>query len=205
MAGALHGNGETTATGSSPTSGPQQQTAPLPQTANSSATRQSFQSSFRGSLDHQSSVRPRLPADRIHISDWTPPQQSMMASTLSENDQLATLRRYVKHVEEELQRHNELRGAMSLAFTPRHPNANKALANWERKSSYLLREIVKFRTYIDCLTTAQTLREKIRAVSAGTNGNGTGTSTETPTALHGLVELKTSPIDRPRAPSLSVS
>ncbi|EER42804.1 Sec7 domain-containing protein [Histoplasma capsulatum H143] len=199
------GNGETTATGSSSTSGPQQQTAPPPQTANSSATRQSFQSSFRGSLDHQSSVRPRLPADRIHISDWTPPQQSMMASTLSENDQLATLRRYVKHVEEELQRHNELRGAMSLAFTPRHPNANKALANWERKSSYLLREIVKFRTYIDCLTTAQTLREKIRAVSAGTNGNGAGTSTETPTALHGLVELKTSPIDRPRASSLSVS
>ncbi|QSS60897.1 Sec7 domain-containing protein [Histoplasma capsulatum] len=199
------GNGETTATDSSSTSGPQQQTAPPPQTANSSATRQSFQSSFRGSLDHQSSVRPRLPADRIHISDWTPPQQSMMASTLSENDQLSTLRRYVKHVEEELQRHNELRGAMSLAFTPRHPNANKALANWERKSSYLLREIVKFRTYIDCLTTAQTLREKIWAVSAGTSGNGAGTSTETPTALHGLVELKTSPIDRPRASSLSVS
>ena len=35
------------------------------------------------------------------------------------------------------------------------------MANWEKKSSYLLREIVKFRTYIDCLTAAQSQKEKI--------------------------------------------
>jgi len=35
------------------------------------------------------------------------------------------------------------------------------MTNWERKSSYLLREIVKFRTYIDCLQAAQALREQI--------------------------------------------
>ncbi len=37
------------------------------------------------------------------------------------------------------------------------------MANWERKSSYLLREIVKFRTYIDCLQAAQVQKEKIYA------------------------------------------
>lgn len=35
------------------------------------------------------------------------------------------------------------------------------MSNWERKSSHLLREIVKFRTYIDCLQSAQTQKEKI--------------------------------------------
>lgn len=35
--------------------------------------------------------------------------------------------------------------------------------NWERKSSYLLREIVKFRTYIDSLSAAQALKNKIYA------------------------------------------
>ena len=50
-----------------------------------------------------------------------------------------------------------------LQFSPRHPNAAKAMANWERKSQYLLREIVKVRTYIDTLTNAQTLKEKIYA------------------------------------------
>lgn len=48
-------------------------------------------------------------------------------------------------------------------FSPRHPNAARAMANWERKSQYLLREIVKFRTYIDTLTTAQTQKQKIYA------------------------------------------
>ena len=32
--------------------------------------------------------------------------------------------------------------------------------NWEKKSSYLLREIVKFRTYIDSLNAAQVAKEK---------------------------------------------
>lgn len=35
------------------------------------------------------------------------------------------------------------------------------MANWERKSSYILREIVKFKTYIDCLQAAQAQKEKI--------------------------------------------
>ena len=40
------------------------------------------------------------------------------------------------------------------------------MANWECKSSYLLREIVKFRTYIDCLQAAQAQKEKIYAERA---------------------------------------
>ena len=43
------------------------------------------------------------------------------------------------------------------------------MANWERKSSYLLREIVKFRTYIDSLEGAQKQKDRIyeeRAVVA---------------------------------------
>lgn len=46
-------------------------------------------------------------------------------------------------------------------FTPRHLNAQRAMANWEKKSSYLLREIVKFRTYIDCLQAAETMKQRI--------------------------------------------
>jgi hypothetical protein len=38
------------------------------------------------------------------------------------------------------------------------------MTNWERKSSYLLREIVKFRTYIDSLAAAQVQKDKIYAV-----------------------------------------
>lgn len=40
------------------------------------------------------------------------------------------------------------------------------MANWEKKSSYLLREIVKFRTYIDCLQAAEVGKQKIYAERA---------------------------------------
>ena len=129
--------------------------------------RPSFQSSIRGSMEQQV-ARPKLPADRIAISEWAPPQQSMAASSLSEMDQLRALQVYVKNVEDELQKHNELRTMMSLAFSPRHSNSSKAMANWERKSSYLLREIVKFRTYIDTLQAAQEQKNKIYAPQQGT-------------------------------------
>ncbi|KAL8657198.1 MAG: hypothetical protein Q9226_002157 [Calogaya cf. arnoldii] len=130
--------------------------------SNAGNARPSLQSSIRSSLD-QGNVRPKLPGDRIVISDWTPPQQSMVASVLLEVDQLKALTTYVKNIEDELQRHNELRSPMLLAFSNRHPNSTKAMANWERKSSYLLREIVKFRTYIDCLQAAQAHKEVVYA------------------------------------------
>lgn len=152
------------------------QAGPIPQSSSSNNTmavaRPSFQSvrSARSSSEGgamSSALRPKLPGDKVHINDWQPPQASMVASALMEVDQLKALTSYVKNVEEELSRHNELRSVMLLAFSPRHPNHTKAMMNWERKSSYLLREIVKFRTYMDCLTAAQSMKEGILAEKRG--------------------------------------
>ncbi|KAK4124115.1 hypothetical protein N657DRAFT_571067 [Parathielavia appendiculata] len=110
--------------------------------------------------DHASSSH-KLPGDRIHITDWTPPPQSMRPSPLSEADQLESLLTYVRSIEAELQAHNALRSPMLGAFSPRSGNAAKAMANWERKSEYLLREIVKFRTYVDSLLQAEARKREI--------------------------------------------
>ena len=129
-------------------------------TSNDTA-RPSTQMSIRSSLEYSSTVRPKLPGDKIHISDWTPPTQSLLASQLMEVDQLKALLAYVSNVEEDLQRHNELRSAMMIAFSPKHVNYNRAMSNWEKKSSYLLREIVKFKNYIDALQSAQGSKDRI--------------------------------------------
>ena len=63
------------------------------------------------------SSKARLPGDRVVVSEWTPPTQSMMASALLEVDQLRALTDYVKDIEEELSRHNELRGALVAAVS----------------------------------------------------------------------------------------
>ncbi|OLN96185.1 PH and SEC7 domain-containing protein C11E3.11c [Colletotrichum chlorophyti] len=132
-------------------------------------TRASMSSNYRSaSLDQgpSGSFSPasrgnKLPGDRIHIAEWAPPTQSMRPSNLPEDEQLDSLIAYVKGIEDELQTHNQLRSPMLLAFTPRGNNAVKAMANWERKSAYLLREIVKFRTYVDCLQQAETRKHEI--------------------------------------------
>lgn len=103
----------------------------------------------------------KLPGDRVTIAEWTPPTQSMRASNSPEKEQLNTLLNYVKSIEEELQQHNALRSPMLLAFAPRGHNAQRAMANWERKSAYLLREIVKFRTYVDVLQLANARKTEI--------------------------------------------
>ncbi|KFA62011.1 hypothetical protein S40285_02128 [Stachybotrys chlorohalonatus IBT 40285] len=107
------------------------------------------------------SGRGKLPGDRVHIADWTSPTQSLRASTLTEKEQMAMLSAYVKSIEDDLQAHNQLRSPMLLAFTPRGSNAIKAMANWERKSAYLLRESVKYRTYVDCLQNADSRKQEI--------------------------------------------
>ncbi|KAL9611008.1 MAG: hypothetical protein Q9167_004322 [Letrouitia subvulpina] len=152
-----------------------------PSTTGSTAAppRPSLQSSIRSSIDQSisggsSSFRPKLPGDKISIADWSPPAQSMVASVLLEVDQLKALIAYVKSIESELSRHNELRSAMLLAFSPRGHNVGKAMANWERKSSYLLREIVKFRTYIDCLNMAAQQREAVHASRREEDGGKEG-------------------------------
>ncbi|PHH59058.1 hypothetical protein CDD81_3836 [Ophiocordyceps australis] len=129
-------------------------------------------SSFRApSLDHVAASlgksaagwSTKLAGDRIQIAEWTPPTQSMRPSSAPEPEQLAVLTRYVQGIDEELKAHNDLRGAMLLAFTPRGSNAGKAMANWERKSAYLLRESAKFQTYVECLQHAAGRRRDIYA------------------------------------------
>jgi hypothetical protein len=105
----------------------------------------------------------KLPGDRIHIAEWTPPSQSLRASTASEAEQLRILEGYVRSVEEELQAHNGLRSPMLLAFTPRGANAVKAMSNWQKKSQYLFREIGKYRTYVEALRQAETRRGEVYA------------------------------------------
>ena len=96
-----------------------------PCVVNNTGARPSLQSSIRSarsSMD-QGAYRPRLPGDKAVITDWTPPQQSMVASVLLEVDQLKALSTYVKNIEDELEKHNELRAAMLLAVSDAPPTS----------------------------------------------------------------------------------
>ncbi|KAI0821612.1 hypothetical protein BC628DRAFT_1329136 [Trametes gibbosa] len=105
-------------------------------------------------------------ADRTSINDWKPPLPPTVASPHDEETQMEALQKHVSHLKEDLQQHNELRTPMTHLYQPRSSNAQKATTNWEKKSQYLLTEIVKYESYIDSLQAAMSLRLKRRGEKA---------------------------------------
>lgn len=87
--------------------------------SSSTGGRPSIQSSVRSSFENMGggSTRQRMPGDKVQITDWQPPSQSMMASQLMEVDQLRSLEAYVASVTAELESHNELKHGIELAVS----------------------------------------------------------------------------------------
>jgi len=105
-------------------------------------------------------------ADRTFINEWKPPMHPTVPSNHDEETQLEALQKHVASLKTDLKQHNELRTPMTNLYQPRSSNAAKALSNWEKKSQYLLTEIVKYESYIDSLQAAMSLRLKKRGEKA---------------------------------------
>ncbi|KAJ3519836.1 hypothetical protein NMY22_g13017 [Coprinellus aureogranulatus] len=89
-----------------------------------------------------------------------------VASTHDEETQLDALKKHVSSLKKDLETHNELRDPLMALYQPRSANAMKAHSNWEKKSQWLLTEIVKYDSYIDSLQAAMALRLKKRGEKA---------------------------------------
>lgn len=90
----------------------------------------------------------------ITIHEWRPPVQSAVQSMLDEGEQLEVLKRYTAIVDDILEDHTSVRGQMMSVYTPQFPVTPRVTANWEKRSNYLLCEIVKYNVYISTLTRA---------------------------------------------------
>lgn len=124
--------------------------------------------------------------DRISISDWKPPLPPTVSSVHDEEAQLEALKKHVASMKKDLERHNDYRQPMTALYQPKTSNAIKALSNWEKKSQYLLTEIVKYESYIDSLQVAMSLRLKKRGEKALERAlNGTARAGDSPLGVKG--------------------
>lgn len=105
-------------------------------------------------------------ADKTFVNDWKAPLPPTVSSIHDEEAQLEALKKHVSSMKKDLELHNELREPMAALYQPRTANSMKAQSNWERKSQYLLTEIVKYDSYIDSLQAAMSLRLKKRGEKA---------------------------------------
>ncbi|KAI8447210.1 Pleckstrin homology domain-containing protein, partial [Phakopsora pachyrhizi] len=98
---------------------------------------------------------------KVTICDWNPPVPPLATSRLSEVEQLESLKKHNLFLRRELEKHNQLRRPMIDLFRNRPLNLQKSKLNWEKKSQYLLTEIIKYSTYIDRLEESVRLRREI--------------------------------------------
>ncbi|KAF7315734.1 Sec7-like domain belongs to guanine nucleotide exchange factors [Mycena indigotica] len=134
-------------------------------------------------------------ADRIMINDWKPPMPPTVASPHDEETQLEALRKHVTSLKRDLKQHNEYREPMSALYQPRSSNATKAQSNWEKKSQWLLTEIVKYDSYIDSLQMAMSLRLKKRGEKALERALNGRVGEESPGGKNGRWKSSTEPVD----------
>ncbi|KAF9434062.1 hypothetical protein BGZ76_008636 [Entomortierella beljakovae] len=113
----------------------------------------SIRSGTRGSVSSGSGMTmgPGSPGDGLMLFEWTEPMAAMNPSNLSEEDQMLALRKYVAGLEADMEVHQEYRGPMMRLFSPKSSNYAKAFNNWERRSRHLLKEMVKYQIYVECL------------------------------------------------------
>ncbi|KAG1752920.1 hypothetical protein EDB19DRAFT_1892897 [Suillus lakei] len=120
-----------------------------------------------GWKESAATVRAHSPwSERLSINDWKPPIPPSISSIHDEETQLEALQKYVHMLKKDLKHHNELREPMNALYTPRSTNGAKAQSNWEKKSQFLLTEIVKYDSYVDSLQSAMNLRLKKRGEKA---------------------------------------
>ncbi|KAH9459209.1 hypothetical protein Pst134EA_019358 [Puccinia striiformis f. sp. tritici] len=94
--------------------------------------------------------QPSVP-EKLTISDWVPPVPPMALSSHPEHVQLESLKRHNSHIQVELEKHNLLRRPMVNLYWNRPTHLHKAMTNWEKKSQYLMAEIIKYTTYLNAL------------------------------------------------------
>jgi hypothetical protein len=97
------------------------------------------------------------------INEWRAPAPPTVSSTLTEEDQLEACKRHKARVEAELTQHNTLRQPMLDYFASCNPpmpasSTSKAIANFDRKASYLLSDLTKFTLYTATLASANKLK-----------------------------------------------
>ncbi|KAF9360453.1 hypothetical protein BGX26_009281 [Mortierella sp. AD094] len=115
----------------------------------------SIRSGTRGSMSSGSGVAigagMSMPGDNAVLFEWIEPMPAMNVSSLSEEDQMLALRKYVAGLEAEMEAHQEHRIPMTRLFSSKASNHIKAFNNWERRSRYLLKDMVKYQIYVECL------------------------------------------------------
>ncbi|KAI9357691.1 hypothetical protein DFJ73DRAFT_820821 [Zopfochytrium polystomum] len=90
---------------------------------------------------------------KVKIEDWTPPGHALLVSSLSEDLQLASMRKMADFLANELEEHISFKTAIETRWSNPAMLA-RAKDNWVRKKDYLTREYKRYSMYAQILRTS---------------------------------------------------
>lgn len=128
--------------------------------------------------------RAPTPGDKLVIKEWRPTGHSLVVSDLDEDKQITSLNSYINRAEEMLTEHNALRGRISQSFTPGSQNWSRAHSNWEKKSQYLLQQVIRYKTYVENLERGAAEKKEKLAASEKENSTERKASIATETGAY---------------------
>ncbi|KAI8323659.1 hypothetical protein GQ54DRAFT_249614, partial [Martensiomyces pterosporus] len=111
-----------------------------------------------------------------NILEWTPPNNPMQRSDLDEASQLSALLHHITYLEEELVAHKKVQGSIDERFYPKTQQYQRAFSNWERKAQYILKELIKYQSYADCLQKAIKQMQDDMAAAIPEEASGEGSA-----------------------------
>ncbi|KAK3332562.1 hypothetical protein B0T19DRAFT_415985 [Cercophora scortea] len=119
----------------------------------------------------------RRMGDEMRLSEWYPHTQPLYeiwdvnrsASKLAQDLKLT-----VERLGTTMQGHNAVRANMQMIFTVGGRAEKTAVANWKMKSSYLLREYVKYSTYLSVLEQVCEWQRELVENGEGSGSNSAG-------------------------------
>ncbi|KAI8359903.1 Pleckstrin homology domain-containing protein [Choanephora cucurbitarum] len=97
------------------------------------------------------------------IHEWQAPIPPTVSSLLEESAQLEALQKHVQELSEELDQHRDIKPRMEDRFA-NSKLFTKVLMNWEKKSCYLLHEIIKYQNYCDSIEKSLALQTKFKSL-----------------------------------------
>ncbi|ORX47156.1 hypothetical protein DM01DRAFT_362337 [Hesseltinella vesiculosa] len=94
------------------------------------------------------------------VYEWEPSIPPLVPSTLGELAQLEALQHHIHTLNEELDRHRDLKQRIQQRFPKKNSQRVCAMTNFENKNQYLLHEIIKYQNYCDALEQSLSLQVK---------------------------------------------
>ncbi|KAI9363214.1 hypothetical protein BD770DRAFT_381009 [Pilaira anomala] len=101
--------------------------------------------------------------NQVMVHEWQTPACPTISSQLEESAQLEVLYKHVEELSAQLDQHRDVKPKMDAFFTLSTKYSARAMINYEKKSRYILHQIIKYQNYCNSIEKSLALQARLTA------------------------------------------